>query len=144
LRLSYDTKVLKFHQASTAWEGFTVPQIVENGKITFAHTKLGDVKGENGNVQMASLRFEVIGQGDASIRLTRVKLVDSEGSSTTLEPDLLLKVNILNNYLDTKGHWAEEYITRATKLGWITGYPNNTFAPDQLVNRAEFTTILSR
>lgn len=144
LRLSYNPKVLKFRQASTTWEGFTVPTIVEEDKIIFAHTKVGNAVGESGDVQFASLRFEAISQGDASVQLTRVKLVDRNSSSTTSEPGLFMKVAILGNYLDTKGHWAEENIARATAMGWIQGYSDGTFAPDKEVTRAEFTTMLSR
>lgn len=148
VRLSYDPQVLRFRQASTAWEGFTVPPIVENGIITFAHTKVGNSKGESGDVRFASLQFEAIRQSDAAIGLTRVKLVDSEGGSTTSEPGLMLKLNISNhnpvNYLDIKGHWAEEDIVRATEMGWINGYPDGRFAPQNEVTRAQFTTMLSR
>ncbi|RIX48682.1 S-layer protein [Paenibacillus nanensis] len=148
LRLSYDPKVLSFRKASTAWEGFTVPPIVENGTITFAHTKVGNNKGESGHVHFASLQFEAIGQGDAAIQLTRIKLVDSGGGSTTAEPGLLLNINIPVkkpiNYLDTKGHWAEEDIARATEMGWINGLPDGRFAPEKEVTRAQFATMLSR
>ncbi|CAM4221764.1 hypothetical protein FHS16_000459 [Paenibacillus endophyticus] len=148
LRLNYDPKVLRFRQASTAWGGFTVPPIIENGKITFAHTTVGNTKGESGQVRFASLRFEAISQSDAAIQLTRVKLVDSVGGSTTAEPGLLLKVSIAKKspitYLDIKGHWAEENIERATEMGWINGYPDGRFAPQNEVTRAQFTTMLSR
>lgn len=48
------------------------------------------------------------------------------------------------NYLDTKGHWAEDDIARATEMGWINGYPDGRFAPQNEVTRAQFTTMLSR
>ncbi|MCR2807975.1 S-layer homology domain-containing protein [Paenibacillus soyae] len=148
LRLSYDPNVWSFRQASTTWKGFTVPPIVENGNLTFAHTKIGNSKGESGTVPFATLRFEAIGQGDSAIRLTRVKLVNSGGSSTTEEPSLVLPVNIATknpvNYLDTKGHWAEKDIARATEMGWINGYPDGRFAPQNEINRAQFTTMLAR
>ncbi|URN96526.1 MAG: S-layer homology domain-containing protein [Candidatus Pristimantibacillus lignocellulolyticus] len=144
LRLSYDSNVLKFRQASTTWEGFTVPSIVEDGNIIFAHTRVGNAAGESGDVHFASLRFEAISQGDASIQLKRVKLVDDGGSSATYELGQSLKVAISGNYLDTKGHWADENIVRATAMGWIKGYPDGTFAPNKEVTRAEFTTMLSR
>lgn len=144
LRLSYDPKVLKFRQASTTWEGFTVPAIVEDGQIIFAHSKVGNVVGENGKMHYASLRFEAIDQGDSSVQLTRVKLVDDDGSSFTSEPGLISKVIISMNYVDTEGHWAEESIRRATAKGWVKGYPDGRFAPDKEVTRAEFITMLSR
>jgi len=144
LRLSYDPNILKFSQASTTWDGFTVPPIVEDGIIIFAHTKVGDTLGENGKMHFASLKFKAIGQGEALVQLTRVKLVDRDGSSITSEPALISKLSISTNYIDTEGHWAEESINRATAKGWVKGYPDGRFAPDKEVTRAEFITMLSR
>ncbi|MCM3633856.1 S-layer homology domain-containing protein [Paenibacillus camelliae] len=145
LRLSYDPKMLEFRKASTAWEGFTVPPIVEDGSIIFAHSKVGNAVGENGDMHLATLRFEAIGKGDASVQLTRVKLVDNDGSSITSEPALISKLSIsTTSYIDTAGHWAEESISRATEKGWVKGYPDGRFAPDKEVTRAEFITMLAR
>lgn len=150
LRLSYDPQVLTFQQASTTWDGFTVPSIVDKGNLTFAHTKVGNHKGESGQVSFASLRFEAISQGETGIQLTRVKLVESGGGSITAEPGLVLAVSISMpvketvHYLDTKGHWAEQDIARATEMGWINGYPDGRFAPQEEVTRAQFTTMLSK
>lgn len=148
LRLSYDPTVMTFHKASSAWEGFSIPAIVENGNIIFAHTKVGNVKGESEDLNLATLRFETSGQGEGVIQLTRVKLVDSKGESTTLEPNLKVKINVpkghIANFSDIKGHWAEADIIRATEKGWINGYPDGTFGPNQSVTRAQFTTMLSR
>ena len=150
LRLSYDPSLMKFHQATTNWAGFTVPPIVENGRVIFAHTIVGNNKGENGQVRLASLRFEVIGEGDAAVELTRVKLVDSKGVSTTAEPSIVVDITnpipVIDRvyYQDTIGHWAEKEIARATEQGWVTGYPDGRFAPQEEVNRAQFTTMLAR
>jgi hypothetical protein len=148
LRLSYDPKVLSFRQATTTWEGFTVPPIVENGTITFAHTKIGNAKGKSGHVVFATLRFEALSQGDAAVELTRVKLVDSVGGSTTAEPGILHKIDISKpnpvRFHDIQGHWAEDDIVKATEMGWVNGYPDGGFAPQNEVTRAQFTTMLSR
>lgn len=48
------------------------------------------------------------------------------------------------SFTDDKGHWAEENIKKAVANGLITGYEDNTFRPDKIVNRAEFVTILGR
>ncbi|MGR6836620.1 S-layer homology domain-containing protein [Syntrophomonas erecta] len=46
------------------------------------------------------------------------------------------------SFSDTNGHWANSYIERLSTLGYINGYPNGTFKPDQSMSRAEFTTAL--
>lgn len=43
---------------------------------------------------------------------------------------------------DTTGHWAEQSITELMQAGFITGYPDGTFKPDNAVTRAEFLKIL--
>ena len=45
---------------------------------------------------------------------------------------------------DIKGHWAEEEVCRAAELGWVTGYPDGSFRPDQFITRAEAMTLINR
>lgn len=33
---------------------------------------------------------------------------------------------------------------KAEKLGWIKGYPDNTFRPDEIITREEVVTIVNR
>lgn len=47
-------------------------------------------------------------------------------------------------FTDIEGHWAQEEIQRAAALGWILGYPDNTFRPDQYITRAEAMTTINR
>ena len=49
-----------------------------------------------------------------------------------------------HNFTDLTGHWAESYIANAVAKGWITGYEDNTFRPDQIITRAEAVTIVNR
>ncbi len=41
-------------------------------------------------------------------------------------------------------HWAYDEIALAQHLGWINGYPDNTFRPDQYITRAEAMTLINR
>jgi len=43
---------------------------------------------------------------------------------------------------DIKGHWAQEEIEQLIAAGAIEGYPDDTFKPDNTINRAEFVTML--
>lgn len=54
------------------------------------------------------------------------------------------EVEYEGNFKDIEGHWAEEYIKRASAYGWIEGYSDNTFRPDQFITRAEAMTIINR
>ena len=41
-------------------------------------------------------------------------------------------------------HWAYDELVTAVWNGWINGYPDQTFRPDNTVTRADFVTMLSR
>ena len=45
---------------------------------------------------------------------------------------------------DIEGHWGESAIFEAVSAGFIKGYPDGTFKPDQSVTKAEFTAMLNR
>lgn len=49
-----------------------------------------------------------------------------------------------NKFTDISGHWAEEYILKATAAGWIAGYEDGSFKPDQYITRTEVMTIINR
>lgn len=42
---------------------------------------------------------------------------------------------------DLEGHWAKEEIEFMVEQGAITGYPDGTFRPDNLISRSEFSKI---
>lgn len=45
---------------------------------------------------------------------------------------------------DIQSHWAEKYINEAVAKGFISGYPDGTFAPNRNITRAEIVTLLVR
>lgn len=49
-----------------------------------------------------------------------------------------------NPFNDTKGHWAEELLTKKYNRGFIKGYPDGTYRPDDNLTRAELITLLNR
>lgn len=44
----------------------------------------------------------------------------------------------------SKAHWAYDYIATATQAGWIAGYSDGSFKPEQAITRAEAMTIINR
>ncbi len=46
-------------------------------------------------------------------------------------------------YTDTPKQWYREYINAVSKTGIMSGYPDGTFKPDELITRAEFVKMLS-
>ncbi|WP_136607712.1 S-layer homology domain-containing protein [Paenibacillus dokdonensis] len=55
--------------------------------------------------------------------------------------DLDQQVN--TSFSDIKGHWAEKYIVSAANKGWIKGYPDGKFKPDQYITRAEAMAFIN-
>ena len=49
-----------------------------------------------------------------------------------------------NSFSDIAGHWANQYINSAAEKGWVTGYSDGTFKPDQAITRAEFMTLVNK
>ncbi len=45
---------------------------------------------------------------------------------------------------DTSGHWAEASINNWINNGYISGYPDGTFRPNNAISRAEFVTIANK
>lgn len=45
---------------------------------------------------------------------------------------------------DIKGHWAEGFINDFVSKGYIGGYDDNTFRPNNSITRAEFVKIVNR
>lgn len=43
---------------------------------------------------------------------------------------------------DIQGHWAERQIEQAVTEGWVNGYPDGSFHPDDTITQAEFTKML--
>ena len=41
-------------------------------------------------------------------------------------------------------HWAYDAIAIAAKMGWIEGYPDGTFRPEQTIKRAEMVAMVNR
>ena len=53
-------------------------------------------------------------------------------------------VEIKSDFNDISGHWAENEIRRAASLGWIQGYTDGSFKPDQNITRAEAESMINR
>ena len=51
--------------------------------------------------------------------------------------------SLQDRFYDTEGHWAEVYINRAAEVGWINGYNDGSFRPDQAITRAEAVTLVN-
>lgn len=48
------------------------------------------------------------------------------------------------SFNDIDGHWAADNILKAAAVGWINGYEDGSFRPDQPITRAETATLVNR
>jgi uncharacterized lipoprotein YddW (UPF0748 family) len=82
------------------------------------------------------------------------KYPEVDGSSYYTTLDILnnrqdcrnkIKTFLANNKLtDISGHWAESTINEFVTKGYIAGYEDNTFKPDNSITRAEFVKIVNK
>ena len=58
--------------------------------------------------------------------------------------DVSICQEVIRPVTDIKGHWAEEAINNFINKGYIHGYEDSTFRPDNSITRAEFITIFNK
>ena len=55
-----------------------------------------------------------------------------------------LETGLQDKFSDISNHWGRNYINSFAKLGYVSGYPEGTFLPDNKVTRAEVVSVLNR
>lgn len=56
---------------------------------------------------------------------------------------LPISATAAKTFTDTKGHWAASFITKGVDHGYINGYENGSFRPNNSVSRAEFCKMIN-
>lgn len=54
-----------------------------------------------------------------------------------------LEVSSKNKFTDINGHWAKDYINSSVIKGWINGYGDGSFRPDQSIIRCEAMKLIN-
>ncbi len=106
-----------------------------------------DVNGENWfNVAVSTLTKAgiIAGYNDGKFhpydRITR-----AEFATMLARFDLTFgKIETTATFPDVKGHWAQDYIEHAATRGWVLGYGDGKFRPDDNISRAETVAMLNR
>lgn len=103
-----------------------------------------DVDGAHSTVVGQLVRAEIInGFSDGTFRgqspMTRAQVSKILCLMLDLQPD-----SRSTEFTDLSRHWAAGYISALTHEGYIAGYPDGTFRPDNEVTRAEFVTLINR
>ena len=71
-------------------------------------------------------------------KITRAELATIISNFDDLEPATE------NKFADVEGHWAEKYVNSAAAKGWISGYDDGLFRPNQYITRAETMSMINR
>jgi hypothetical protein len=95
------------------------------------------------NIQISTLAAigVITGYPDGTFRpsnsITRAELATIASKFDKLSPF------VADNFSDITGHWANQYINSAAQKGWVKGYEDGTFRPEQPITRAEFVTLVN-
>lgn len=52
--------------------------------------------------------------------------------------------HIKNEFDDSIGHWAQKYIEKLSDSGYVSGYPDGNFRPQESIKRAESVALINR
>ena len=84
----------------------------------------------------------VAGYKDGTFR-PDVQITRAEFATIAAKFDQLVTTDS-NNFSDVSdSHWAVKFINSAYSKGWISGYPDGTFCPDNSITRAEVVTVVN-
>ena len=114
-------------------------------ELLTAENEFPDVKlGDWFNLGISTMEYGgfVSGYEDGTFRpngyITRAELATIISNFDDLEPVEG------NKFADVNGHWAEKYINSAAAKGWISGYEDGKFRPNQYITRAETMSMINR
>lgn len=99
----------------------------------------------NDAISVMSKMQVVNGYPDGSFQpgnsITRAEIATIAAKFSESQNAAVLNSHSLN---DIEGHWAEDYIRAAISVGWIEGYEDGSFRPDDTITRAEFMAMANR
>ncbi|HWI61099.1 MAG TPA: Ig-like domain-containing protein, partial [Symbiobacteriaceae bacterium] len=120
-------------------------RIVQPTKVELPAPPFGDVSASHWAATYIELvRQKGLMMGDPNGNFRPEDAITRAELATILARFKSLQLDAPNPFTDTVGHWAEAAISAAYRVGLITGYPDGTFHPQALTNRAEAATMINR
>lgn len=141
-KFNFDPKVLEIVKAETKIKGFSVSPIVKNNEITIAHTKIGNVSGEKGNLDIATITFKAKKAGTTAVKWTALKMLDRNLKDQEFTPNQSSEFTKI--FSDIVGHWAKKDIMEMVTKGVVEGMDADNFAPNKNITRAQFAALIAR
>lgn len=112
----------------------------------FATTTFTDVKTSNTNYLAIAYLVSIgtlQGYSDSTFKpdqtINRAELMKVLVAGQGIDPD---SSTYKNCFPDVTTDWYAKYVCYAHEKGWVDGYPDNTFKPDQTVNRVEASKMV--
>ncbi|MBP1996300.1 S-layer homology domain-containing protein [Paenibacillus eucommiae] len=141
-RFSFDPDKLELLKVDSNLDGFSVSPIIQKNEIIVAHTKIGNVSGDSGDMTIGTLTFRLKKHGEATVKWESMKVVTDKLKSTSTIVGKSISVS--KNFGDLAGHWAREDIEQLALMGIIQGMDEDHFVPEAKVTRAQFAAMISR
>jgi hypothetical protein len=142
VKFKFDPEQLEIVKAESGFKGFSVSPIVKDNEITFAHTKIGNVKGEAGNIDISTITFKAKKPGTAKVNWTSMKIIDRDLKDQAFT--MTESVDFTKIFSDIVGHWAKDDIMQMVSKSIVEGIDNDRFAPNSNVTRAQFAALIAR
>ncbi|MFX3635371.1 MAG: S-layer homology domain-containing protein [Candidatus Pristimantibacillus sp.] len=141
-KFNFDPSLLEVVKAETTIKGFSVSPVIKGNLVTIAHTKIGDVSGEKGDLDITTITFKAKKPGASKVEWTSIKILDQDLKNQTFAPN---KSAVFTKIFgDIVKHWAKADIMEMVSKGVVQGIDNDHFAPDKNITRAEFAALISR
>ncbi|WP_158560724.1 S-layer homology domain-containing protein [Paenibacillus contaminans] len=141
-RFTYDSDKLEWVEFKSGRDGFSVSPIIKDNEIIIAHTKIGSVPGDSGDLTIGTLTFKRKKYGKADVKWESMKTVAGNLKSKTSAVGA--SVSIGNTFVDLAGHWAKEDIELLASRGIIDGMDDTHFVPEGKVTRGQFAAMIAR
>lgn len=142
LKFKADPDELEVVKAETKIKGYSVSPIVKNNEVIFAHTKIGNVEGEKGDMDIATITFKAKKAGTAKLEWTSLKMLDKNLKDQVIVPGLT--TSYMKIFKDIAGHWAKADIMQMVDQKIVEGMDSDRFAPNNNVTRAQFAALITR
>lgn len=85
-----------------------------------------------------------LGIGDSQSTEDKPPIINIPSINIPSDEETDNKPVVNNSFNDIKSHWALEEINEFVNKGYISGYSDNTFRPNEKITRAEFITIVNK
>lgn len=129
VNLTYDASRLQFVRADSGNTGFAIAPILKDNAIQVAHTQIGGTAGRNGSATLATLTFKAIGGGNAEVKLSSLKLVNSQLAATVVSSSAYVIAAVGSGQQSPTPEATPTTIPTPTATSTPTPTPTPTAAP---------------